>query len=67
MDIEGLSLSPFPAPRSITQVINSDDGKIEDVLNQDITFRLFRTGDLDLIRLYVSVLTPVSAPTRLNF
>lgn len=67
MDIEGLSLSPFPAPRSITQVINSDDGKLEDVLNQDITFRLFRTGDLDLIRLYAFLLTPASVHMQANF
>ena len=54
-------MGPFPAPRSITQVISSSEGKIEDILSQDITFRLYRTGDKDVMKLYVLFLIPVFA------
>ena len=65
MDLgENFYVDPLPAPRSITDIINADDEKsVEDILDKNETFRLYRSGNEDLVNLYVFTLIPVSAVT----
>lgn len=65
MDLgENFYVDPLPAPRTVTEIINAGGEKsVEEILNQDLTFRLFRSGNEDLVDLYVSILIPVFATT----
>lgn len=53
MELETLTLPTPTIPPSYIQLLNSPDTKVSDILEQNITFRLFGTGNEKLIDFFV--------------
>lgn len=52
MEIEGVFMGRIPQPPQITKMLQSPDTKISDLLHEAITFRLFRTGDAQVVNFF---------------